>query len=412
MKKEYGFIAPVIEPDHYVLGVGLLPTEVLQADRNWKPFLVKQESQLGPFGDTFNCSAFGSLNPIEILHRRLFGVEINWSDRGLGIAAGTYPPGNDPHVVCETIRKVGVVKEESLPFDATCTTVDKYYSPKPLPAALLAECAGFVRDYRYNHEWVFSDRKTPLADKQRLLMEALQYSPLSVAVVGWKSRANGLFYKSIGELDNHWVTLINVVEGQYWEVFDHVDQYVKRLEWDYDFGYSKRHVLRKNDTTEAKQVNLLSTILEWLKDLLGIVQSAPVVPPAPPTAPVAVPTPPTPPIASKYLWDTKANVRHSLRVICDEEGLSASEKNLICAVIQAESGFDTKVIRHNDDARGSFDYGLCQYNSYWYVSKGLITKDQALNDPEFCVRLMIKQFRDGRIGDWVAYSSGIYKKYL
>lgn len=116
----------------------------------------------------------------------------------------------------------------------------------------------------------------------------------------------------------------------------------------------------------------------------------------------------------KYLWDTRENAKHSVRVICDEEGLKVWEKNLIDAVICAESGYDTKIIRKNVHGNSiSYDYGICQLNSYWYIEKGkLVTKWQALNDPEFCVRLIIKRYRKGFLKDWVAYTSGSYKKFL
>lgn len=134
----------------------------------------------------------------------------------------------------------------------------------------------------------------------------------------------------------------------------------------------------------------------------------------PDEVPTEIP-PETPKIAPveppKYLWDNPTNVRHSVRVICDEEGLTIGEKNVICACIHQESQFDTKAKNKNKD--GSWDLGLCQYNSYWYVEKAkLITEDQAMNDPEFCVRLMIKRYRQGFLRDWVSYKSGAYKKYL
>jgi hypothetical protein len=149
----------------------------------------------------------------------------------------------------------------------------------------------------------------------------------------------------------------------------------------------------------------LQQMIAWLKSLL-------VKPdPAPAPAPSPIPEPPPAPVPSaKYLWDTKSHVRHSIRVICDEEGLTLAQKNLICAVIQGESGFDISIVHPNNDPRHTTDYGLCQFNDYWY--RDSITPDQALHDPEKAVRLMIKQYRGGRLKDWVAYSSGAYRKYL
>lgn len=115
-----------------------------------------------------------------------------------------------------------------------------------------------------------------------------------------------------------------------------------------------------------------------------------------------------------YLWATKAQARKSVELICDEEGLKPKEKALICAVIQAESGFNPLAQRQNTDKRKSIDYGICQYNSYWYIGIGKPIENvpEALYNPEKCVRVMIKQYKKGRLKDWVAYSSGAYKKYL
>ncbi len=124
-----------------------------------------------------------------------------------------------------------------------------------------------------------------------------------------------------------------------------------------------------------------------------------------------------------YKWDTPANVRKSIRMICDEEGLPIVrtnniggkmylDKDIICAVIQCESGFDTKRTNKNKD--GTTDWGLCQYNDYWYIGKGkpIASIDEAMNNPEKCVRVMIQQYKKGRIKDWVCYSGNFYKKYL
>lgn len=119
----------------------------------------------------------------------------------------------------------------------------------------------------------------------------------------------------------------------------------------------------------------------------------------------------------KYLWDTKENTRHSVRVICDEEGLSLKEKNLICAVIQGESGFNAMAVNHNRDKNGrvlSTDWGVAQINDYYWIggNKYFSSVEEVLNKPELSVRFMIKKYREGNLKLWVAFSSGSYKKYL
>ena len=84
------------------------------------------------------------------------------------------------------------------------------------------------------------------------------------------------------------------------------------------------------------------------------------------------------------------------------------DEQVLCAVIEAESSWNpnAKLVNNN----GTTDWGICQFNDYWY--KALITPEQALNNPEFAIELMAKQFQKGREKDWIAYKSNSYKKFL
>lgn len=115
----------------------------------------------------------------------------------------------------------------------------------------------------------------------------------------------------------------------------------------------------------------------------------------------------------KYKWDTKENIRHSVRVICDEEGLTLNQKNTMCATIQAESGFNLKAKNLNKNKQGvvtSTDWGLCQWNDRYHGKE--ITADEALNNPEKAVRLMCSYWKRGQMDLWVAHANGSYTKYL
>jgi hypothetical protein len=119
----------------------------------------------------------------------------------------------------------------------------------------------------------------------------------------------------------------------------------------------------------------------------------------------------------KYLWDTKENARHSIRVICDEEGLTVDEKNLICAVIEAESGFLNTAKNYNRNTKGeitSTDWGIIQLNDRYHVGpKGEFKNvGYVLANPDVMVRWMIKMYRQGHINWWCAYVNGSYKRYL
>lgn len=97
--------------------------------------------------------------------------------------------------------------------------------------------------------------------------------------------------------------------------------------------------------------------------------------------------------------------------ICKERGLSQEDIDILAAVIMAESRWDDKAKGYNPN--GTIDFGLCQFNDYWYWQREQIIHPQvALNSPERAIHVFINQYLKGRIGDWCTYSSGLYLKYL
>jgi hypothetical protein len=120
-----------------------------------------------------------------------------------------------------------------------------------------------------------------------------------------------------------------------------------------------------------------------------------------------------PPIAPQpsYDWSTPEAARHSLRVICDEEGLTAGQKYIMSKVVHCESGYHPATIHPNlyDGKVVSTDYGICQWNDHYHGTE--ISPDQAVHDPEKAVRLMCQYVKAGKINQWVCYSSGLYLSY-
>ncbi len=116
---------------------------------------------------------------------------------------------------------------------------------------------------------------------------------------------------------------------------------------------------------------------------------------------------------TQYLWNTPQVARHSVRVICDEEGLTTEQKNTMCATIGGESGWiPTAVGPPNfDDTR---DWGICQINSKYWIGPGkqFPSTDYVLSNPEVCVRWMCKQWKLGYRNWWVAYKNSRYLKFM
>lgn len=116
-------------------------------------------------------------------------------------------------------------------------------------------------------------------------------------------------------------------------------------------------------------------------------------------------------------WDTYEHSLHSVRVLCDEEGLTPEQKRVICACIYQESQFNNKAKGYNKDHTGhvvSTDWGIVQVNDYWNIGPGKYWKsvDEVLNNPEKAVRWMISCYKHGSLRLWASYSTGAYRKHL
>lgn len=258
---DHGYVADIVTPDQHVLGGGKHVVEILQADHNWTPYLPPDELQDQNSLETMNCTAYGTIRALRILLKQQYGLDLDYSERYVGIAAGTTPAGNSPHVVAECIRtSCGLLPDSLLPFGPDITKWEEYYSPKPLFESLLVEGKKFLDSYDFGHEWVF-EPGTALADKQSLLKQALTCSPLGISVFAWAEGGDALYHK-VGP-DNHWTVLVDYAEGEYWLIFDDYDQTHKKLAWDFDFGSAKRYILKKKIAG--------AVALPWYAQLLNFV---------------------------------------------------------------------------------------------------------------------------------------------
>ena len=244
--RDHGFKEPDIdkEKDYFFLGATKLPDTIINPFGQWVDFLPEEELQKKRI-ETYGCTGFGTLNANEILHLFQYKEEINWSDRCINILANNTYGGNNPHKPCESLRKKGCCLEKDLPYTFDIRSWKEFHSPKPLTQELLTKCSETLEKYEFGHEWIST---TP----QRLI-EALKRSPVGISVLAWKYR-NGMYFKESGERDNHWCVLVGYEYGKCWYVFDTYDQFVKKLEWDYNFKYAKRYYLKKKVTEEEPNI--------------------------------------------------------------------------------------------------------------------------------------------------------------
>jgi hypothetical protein len=422
--KNHGLIIPeIVEGDHYVLGgYSKIKGEVINPKGSYRAWLPIKEFQNIRGIETQSCTCFATNNALETLINFKFGIQANYSDRALAIASDINPYiGGDPHNVAECIRKYfGAVDEAILPFSDDIKSPDDYIKPKPLPKEIISKGAEWIDNWEFFHQWVFA-KGISIEDKHKALKEALTKGTVCVSVTAWiYDNDNNVYTKPIDGLDTHWCQLFEYDEEGYPIVFDSYDGFIKKLSKTYDFNIAKVYYLNKR---ENKINPILQAIINIIKKILDIDQEIinknvlvkPVVPIID-TSPIKLPEKEMKP---KYIWDNPKDARHSVRVICDEEGLSVADKNVLCACVQVESGFNPKAVGENKDKTGkvwSRDWGIVQINDYYHVGNGpdksFPSTQYILDNPEECVRWMCKLWKQGKQHLWASYNSGAYKKYL
>ena len=239
-RNKFGFKIPVITPDNYVLGASAVPRVVLREDGNWNDFLPEAELQNKRSLETYDCTGFATLNAIETLQLYLFNEKVNYSDRWVGIIAGTTEGGNDPHIVAEAIRKFGLIPEEMLPFSDDLATIDEYYSFKGADKeACYRAGKEWLERNDFKHEWVFLPEQS-VEEKIKALKYTLKLSPLGISVLAWNRNSKGI-YAGNG-VPNHW-TLEYAFPDNLQRIFDSYDPFKKLVEQ--SILFAKRYWIAK-----------------------------------------------------------------------------------------------------------------------------------------------------------------------
>lgn len=222
--KHYGLKLSIRKPEDYILGGAQVQLAPLQPDGDWTSFLPTKEVQNLNGIEPYACVSFTILNAVEILIKRKYGIDRNYSDRFLAAVSGTKDlMGNDPHAVCEYLRKVGVVMQDVWPFDSAIKTFEDFYGVVPPKLYELAK--EFNNEWDFTHFYVNNDPES--------ITKALQSSPLLISVPAWNLNSDGFYYRPEGMYDNHATTLIYQRIGAFRRVFDSYDApLLKDLTWD------------------------------------------------------------------------------------------------------------------------------------------------------------------------------------
>lgn len=239
----YGYIEDTITDEQYLAGA--LPSEILRPDRDWMAFMPQGEIQNVNGVETNNCTAFGTLNAEEGYMKARYSFDVNFSDRYMGIRAGTKGAGNSPHTVVEVQRTfAGMVPEQILPFSNDIKTQEQYFSGATFPHKLMG--LQWLYEWEIQHEWVLNGTETNWQDQ---LYDALQFSPIGLAVYAWRED-KGIFVRR--GADTHWCTLAGAKKNDYWLVYDSYDKFFKKLEWNFGFTRAKRYRIIPREDFSSK----------------------------------------------------------------------------------------------------------------------------------------------------------------
>lgn len=257
-EKKGGYIEPEIRQTAYVLGDGQAPEVALEPTGNWQDVLPVGEEQKRHGVEGSNCTAFAITNVIEMYEAKAFGESGNWSDRFLGLCAGTTPKGNDPEKVFDAVRHFGLIPEEMMPFSDDISSAEEYYSWKGVDKeACLAKGREWLATHTFNHDLV--------PENPESIKYGLTLSPFAVGVYAFATNDIGEYIRLGSDCHLTSMYAVNCI-------FDSYIPFQKVLASNFGFTYIKRIHLEKKSSIEKSYwfTDILKNILSALSDILKL----------------------------------------------------------------------------------------------------------------------------------------------
>jgi hypothetical protein len=211
---------------------------------NWKEYLPEPEEQRAiPF-----CVSFSRLNCAEAVARKE-GVELNLSDRYLGVISGTSKQGNSLQNVSDTFRNKATVKEKDCQWKPEWLNEPYAYWKDIFNLQDIPQ--GARRYYGGNWSWCWT---------RQARQDALSFSPVQIAIgVGSNYWGDNIIQDPKTYSAYHAVALY-YQDDKAMYVYDSVPPYFKRLSINYKVYYAMSFAdLPENwrDIQAAKMVKLV-----------------------------------------------------------------------------------------------------------------------------------------------------------
>ena len=251
-KPEGGFIDEPPKPEDFTLGGRNQALKmILSEERDYTDFLPIYEAQKRGF-DSYSCVVYSGLNNIEIIFKKLFGFEINYSDRFL---AGTTPvspvKGTTYSKFWDAVRKYGMVLEEEYPWGGKN---NMEYVKRP-PQEVIDKGKIFQNQFEIQHEWVDWAGCDP-----NKLYNALRHAPLQVSV-----DSSATYTGKRSKATDHSVTIYKGVKGKKFGIADHYARETYEVPWNFYFGSAKQATLISKKKIQLVQMSFLADKTEAAK---------------------------------------------------------------------------------------------------------------------------------------------------
>lgn len=228
--KNYGLRETLPRAGAHIFGSAKLP--IIMQNRSWAGFLPQFEAQSDGLFDSYSCVTFATFNCLET-YLLYLNIQKNFSDRFTAVMSGTLPNvGNYIDAPGRSIANDGIVDEKEYPF----VSGEKYF--ETVPKDTRAQAKKNIGFWNMQSEWVdWSGCET------ERLWDALQYSPLAVTVLAWYPQKDGMYQNTGSDKTNHVVMLFAGEYKKWWLIYDHYEQSIKKLSWDFYFGSAMKHIL-------------------------------------------------------------------------------------------------------------------------------------------------------------------------
>lgn len=171
-------------PEDWVAGsIGALSFEDRNPAGDWRPYLVQKEYQKGK-EDSMSCVSFSACSSIEIQEKFLTGQESNYSDRWIAKMSNTTKDGNYLYIVGDTVRNLGLVREDSYPAPYNFTFA-QYHADIPEPKLSELKAEGQAWKSRWDVKCEFINTSIgPWVTVKEDLMKHLRHAPLQIVIPG------------------------------------------------------------------------------------------------------------------------------------------------------------------------------------------------------------------------------------